>query len=142
MKLKQIEESLSSKGFKITKQRKQILDFILKTKGHFEIEDIVYKMKKKNKDVSRATIYRTIGLLKELGFVEEVIKYDNKTIYEIAGKGHHDHLICIKCGKIIEFEDKNIEKLQNKICKKYNFKPIYHRLEIFGVCEECQKGEK
>ncbi|GAB6072057.1 Fur family transcriptional regulator [Venenivibrio stagnispumantis] len=142
MKLKQIEESLSSKGFKITKQRKQILDFILKTKGHFEIEDIVYKMKKKNKNVSRATIYRTIGLLKELGFVEEVIKYDNKTIYEIAGKGHHDHLICIKCGKIIEFEDKNIEKLQNKICKKYNFKPIYHRLEIFGICEECQKGEK
>jgi len=142
MKLKQIEESLSSKGFKITKQRKQILDFILKTKGHFEIEDIVYKMKKKNKDVSRATIYRTIGLLKELGFVEEVIKYDNKTIYEIAGKGHHDHLICIKCGKIIEFEDKNIEELQNKICKKYNFKPIYHRLEIFGICEECQKGEK
>jgi len=142
MKLKQIEESLSSKGFKITKQRKQILDFILKTKGHFEIEDLVYKMKKKNKDVSRATIYRTISLLKELGFVEEVIKYDNKTIYEIAGKGHHDHLICIKCGKIIEFEDKNIEKLQNKICKKYNFKPIYHRLEIFGICEECQKGEK
>jgi len=77
-----------------------------------------------------------------LGYIEEVIKLNNKTFYEVANKEHHDHLICLSCGKIIEFHDEKIESIQNEVCKKYNFKPVYHRLEIFGICEDCQKKEK
>ena len=100
---------------------------------------MVHKIREKNIPVSRATVYRTLNIMKELGFVEEVIKINNKTIYEISIKEHHDHLICTSCGKIIEFQSKNIEKLQEKICSNYNFLPKFHRLEIFGLCERCQK---
>ncbi len=134
---------LKEKGLRYTRQREDVLKKILETKGHFEIEDIVLDFKKQNLDVSRSTVYRTLNILKELGIVNEVIKYKNKTLYEVALKEHHDHLVCEKCGKIIEFHSEEIEKLQNKICKDYNFKPTFHRLEIYGICEECQrKNEK
>jgi Fur family ferric uptake transcriptional regulator len=98
---------------------------------------MVKKIQKKNLPVSRATVYRTVGILKEMGLINEVIKFSNKTIYEVSLKQHHDHLICTKCGKIIEFSEEEIEKLQDKICKEYNFKPETHRLEIFGTCKKC-----
>ncbi len=130
---------LKEKGLRYTRQREDVLRKILETKGHFEIEDIVLDFKKQNLDVSRSTVYRTLNILKELGIVNEVIKYKNKTLYEVALKEHHDHLVCEKCGKIIEFHSEAIEELQNKICKDYNFKPTFHRLEIYGICEACQK---
>ena len=98
---------------------------------------MVKRIKEKNIPVSRATVYRTLNILKEMGLVNEVIKYRNKTIYEISLKQHHDHLICTKCGSIIEFSEEEIEKLQDKICKEYGFKPETHRLEIFGICKNC-----
>ncbi len=130
---------LKEKGLRYTRQREDILRKILETKGHFEIEDIVLDFKKHNLDVSRSTVYRTLNILKELGIVNEVIKFKNKTLYEVALKEHHDHLVCEKCGKIIEFHSEEIEELQNNICKDYNFKPTFHRLEIYGICEDCQK---
>ncbi len=130
---------LKEKGLRYTRQRENVLRKILETKGHFEIEDIVLDFKKQNLDVSRSTVYRTLNILKELRIVNEVIKYKNKTLYEVALKEHHDHLVCEKCGKIIEFHSEEIEELQNKICKDYNFKPTFHRLEIYGICEDCQK---
>jgi len=135
-------KKLKLKNLKLTKQRLEIIDEILNFNGHFEIEDLVFKSKEKNLKASRSTIYRTLVILKDLGYIEEVIKLNNKTFYEVANKEHHDHLICISCGKIIEFHDGKIESIQNEVCKKYNFKPVYHRLEIFGICEDCQKKEK
>ncbi len=139
----QFREFIREKGLKNTVQREAILNEVLQTGGHFEIEDIVYQMRKKNIPVSRATIYRTLNLLKDMGLINEVIKIDNKTIYELALKHHHDHLICKSCKKIIEFTDEEIEKLQDKICKAHNFFPETHRLEIYGYCQECfQKRKK
>ncbi len=137
--LSEFKNIIRKKGLKFTPQRKQIFEEILKTKGHFQIEDLVHKIKEKGIDVSRATVYRTLNIMKELGFVEEVIKFKNKTIYEISLKHHHDHLICTNCGKIIEFHEEKIEELQDKICKKYKFHPNFHRLEIFGLCNDCYK---
>ncbi|WP_456463823.1 Fur family transcriptional regulator [Persephonella sp.] len=137
--LKEFKQVIKSSGLKYTPQREKIFRVILSTKGHFEIEQLVHKIRSKNIDVSRATVYRTLDILKKLGYVNEVIKFKNKTIYEVALKEHHDHLICRKCGKIIEFHSEEIEKLQNKICKTYQFKPEFHRLEIFGLCKSCQK---
>ncbi len=136
---KQFKDYIKNKGLKFTSQRETVLEEILKTNGHFEIEDIVLKMKNKNINVSRATVYRTLNILKDMGLITEVIKYNNKTIYEISLKEHHDHLICTKCGKIIEFHEEEIEKLQDKICQLYEFVPSFHRLEIFGLCNDCRQ---
>lgn len=134
---KQFKDFITRKGLKFTSQRESVLEEILNVRGHFEIEDMVKRIKEKNIPVSRATVYRTLNILKEMGLVNEVIKYRNKTIYEISLKQHHDHLICTKCGSIIEFSEEEIEKLQDKICKEYGFKPETHRLEIFGICKNC-----
>lgn len=142
MNSEQIEKLIKEKNLKLTKQRKDILKELLKIKGHFEIEELAYKLKDKKIKASRATVYRTLSILKELGLINEVIKHGNKTYYEVNLKEHHDHLVCLSCGKIIEFHDEKIEKIQNKICKKFKFKPSYHRLEIFGICNECQKKLK
>ena len=137
--LADFKQTIKGLGLKYTPPREKVFKAILNTKGHFEIEQLVHKIQAKNINVSRATVYRTLDILKELGYVREVIKYKNKTIYEINLKEHHDHLICSKCGKIIEFHSNKIEELQDKICREYNFKPEFHRLEIFGLCEKCQK---
>jgi Fur family ferric uptake transcriptional regulator len=134
---KEFKNYMKEKNLKFTKQRMAVFEEVLNTDGHFEVEDIVYKIKEKNLNVSRATVYRTLNIIKEMGFVNEVIKFDNKTIYEVSLKEHHDHLICTECGKIIEFHKEEIEKLQDKICKNYGFKPSFHRLEIFGLCSDC-----
>jgi len=133
----QFKDFIKKKGLKFTSQREAVLEEILDTKGHFEIEDMVKKIKDKDIPVSRATVYRTLNILKEMGLITEVIKYSNKTIYEVSLKQHHDHLICKKCGQIIEFSEEEIEKLQDKICEEYGFKPETHRLEIFGTCKNC-----
>ncbi len=137
---REFKKYIKEKNLKFTQQRETILDEILNTKGHFQVEDIVHNIKNKNINVSRATVYRTLNILKDMGLVTEVIKFDNKTIYEISLKEHHDHLICTTCGKIIEFHEEEIEKLQDKICKNYQFTPSFHRLEIFGLCKECSKN--
>ncbi|HIQ48492.1 MAG TPA: transcriptional repressor [Aquifex aeolicus] len=126
---------------KITKSRLDMIDIIADYKKHFEIEELVnWISTRSDKKVSRSTVYRTVKLLEEFGAIKEVIKKNNKTIYEfVVGRSHHDHLVCTECGKIIEFVNEDIETLQDEICRQYGFKPIHHRLEIFGLCEECQK---
>ena len=136
--IKKFREYLQEQGLRYTEQREAVLKKILDTKGHFEIEEIVHKFKIDNVNVSRATIYRTLHILREIGIITEVIKYKNKTIYEVGLKHHHDHLICRKCGKIIEFHSDELERLQNDLCENYKFKPEFHRLEIYGLCNRCR----
>lgn len=131
------EKILKERGLKLTKQRLQIFKEIISKRGHFEIEDFVQRLKNKGVKVSRATVYRTLSILKDAGLVVEVVKFENKTYYEVGTKEHHDHLICLNCGKFIEFHEDEIEKIQEKVCAKYKFKPVYHRLEIYGICENC-----
>ncbi|MGC8853085.1 MAG: Fur family transcriptional regulator [Hydrogenobacter sp.] len=136
---KEFEQFLKQKGYKVTKSRLELIDKIAKYGSHFEIEQLVVWVSNQDKSVaSRSTVYRTVKLLQEFGAIREVIKLGNRTIYEfIAGKPHHEHLICVKCGKIIEFYKEEIEELQDRVCEEYNFTPINHRLEIFGLCKDC-----
>ncbi len=137
---REFERFLKSKGNKITKSRFDIIDMIASYGTHFEIEDLVRWISSQNKNIaSRSTIYRTVKLLQDFGAVREVIKLNNRTIYEfVVGKQHHEHLICINCGKIIEFYKQEIETLQDQVCKEHGFTPVNHRLEIFGICSECK----
>ena len=129
---------LKSKGLKFTPERKLILKEVFSFHKHFDVEELYYKLRKNNKNISRATIYRTLPLLVRSNLVKETMRYKNNANYEhIFGHDHHDHLLCIKCGKIVEFKEDKIEELQNLVCKKYDFKPVEHRLGIRGYCYEC-----
>jgi len=132
------EEYLKSKELKYTSERELILKAIFSFDKHFNVEDLFERLRKQGNEVSRATIYRTIPLLLQSGLITETFRCQDKISYEnIFNKKHHDHLLCVKCGKTIEFFNEEIEILQSEICKKYNFKPLEHRLGIKGYCEDC-----
>ncbi len=135
---------LKKDGLKITNQRINILKCIKLFKNHFNAEDVYEYLKKNLKEVSRASIYRMLPLLKKDGIIKEVGRDENdKIIYEcVENVPHHDHIVCIKCGKIIEFKNEKIEKLQNDICMQYKFKLLEHNMELKGICKECLKREK
>ena len=133
---------LKEKGLKFTPERETVLREIFSLHKHFDVDEIYLKVHKKDKRLSRATIYRTLPLLVESGLIVETFRCLGKGSYEhIFGHPHHDHMVCIKCGKIIEFSNKKIERLQEEVCKKYGFKSIEHRLGIKGYCRKCS-GER
>lgn len=139
MEKEKFKEFLLTRGLKLTKERKEILDEILSLQKHFDPEELFIRLRAKGSKVSRASIYRTIPLLIESGLIEEVEKIDRHAHYEkVSSDKHHDHMICLKCGKIIEFYSPTLEMLQNEICEKENFRCIKHSLEIHGYCKNCQ----
>jgi len=134
---------LKSKGLKFTPERETILREVFSLHKHFNVDELYERLHRHTKDISRATIYRTLPLLIKSGLVEETFQCQNKSSYEhIFGHKHHDHMLCINCGKIIEFREEGIERLQRAVCKKYGFHPIEHRLGIKGYCKECYEKIK
>ncbi len=129
---------LEKKDLKLTSQRRTILHQAMR-EGHFSAEDLLEFAKKEDPTVSKATVYRTLSLLKESNILEEQDFGDGKKLYERAqGRKHHDHLVCIKCGRILEFENEAIERLQDSEAGKHNFKIVYHSLKLFGFCHSCK----
>jgi Fur family ferric uptake transcriptional regulator len=132
------KEYLRKKGLRFTPERSVILKAIVSINGHFDVESLFERLKANDERISMATIYRSIPLFLNSGIIKESIRSDDRIHYERAfGRDHHDHLICIKCGAIIEFKDDRIEELQELVCKKYNFKPVEHKLGIHGYCKNC-----
>ncbi len=138
MEKQKFREFLQTKKLKLTKEREEILNEISDIKKHFDPEELFINLKKKGVKASRASVYRTIPLLVESGFIEEVERIDRHAHYErVSENQHHDHMICIKCSKVIEFYSPTLEILQKEICEKERFKGIRHSLEILGYCERC-----
>lgn len=135
---KLFSDFLEKKDLKLTSQRRTILHEAIAARGHFPAEKLLKLCKKKDPTISKATVYRTLTLLKDSKILEEQDFGEDKKYYELAlGHKHHDHFICIKCGKIIEFENEAIEKLQSLEAKKSSFKVVYHSLKLFGYCKNC-----
>ena len=132
-------EFLEKKDLKLTSQRRTILREAMGASGHFSAEKLLAFSKKADSTISKATVYRTLALLKESKVLEEQDFGDGKKLYERAqGRAHHDHLICVRCGVIIEFENQKIENLQNSEAAKHRFKIVYHSLKLFGFCSVCR----
>jgi Fur family ferric uptake transcriptional regulator len=130
---------LAEKRLKLTPQRRAILDVVFETHRHFDAEELVEIIRRKEKRISRATVYRTLDLLVKTGLVTAMELGEARKAYEhVVGHKHHDHLICTKCGRAIEFDDGFIELLQQKVCDRLNFEPQTHSLRIFGRCESCR----
>lgn len=135
---KSFSEFLEKQDLKLTSQRRTILRQALKSQKHFSAEELLKLAKKADPTVSKATVYRTLALLKESKILEEQDFGEGKMLYEMAlGHKHHDHFICIKCGSIIEFENDQIEVLQEAEARKKDFKIVYHSLKLFGFCRNC-----
>jgi Fur family ferric uptake transcriptional regulator len=137
---KVFRDYVQSKGLKFTPERQAILNHVFECHGHFEAEELLIDMRKSNKRVSKATIYRTLSLLVNSGLLREVIFGEKHAHYEhVYGHEHHEHLVCIGCGKIIEFTDERIEKFQEEICIANKFKAESHKFQIMGYCVDCAK---
>ncbi|MDO3379609.1 Fur family transcriptional regulator [Geoalkalibacter halelectricus] len=131
---------LSEKGLKSTQQRDIILEEFLAAGSHLSIEELYLRIREKHPNIGYATVYRTLKLFSECGIAEEHQFGDGQTRYEsVIGEEHHDHLICTRCKRIIEFEDPRIETLQDEVARRHNFKIENHRLELYGLCADCQK---
>jgi Fur family ferric uptake transcriptional regulator len=135
---KKFREHLKREGLKSTPERMVILREVLSAKKHFNADELYESIHRYNEKVSRATVYRTIPLLVECGIIIETLRCQGRVSYErIFGSEHHDHMVCLGCGKIIEFKDDRLEELQTQICERYEFKQVEHRLGIRGYCKEC-----
>lgn len=138
---KRFREFIAARGLKSTKERKEILDAVMETSGHFDPEELYQRLRGRGSKASRASVYRTIPLLIEGGFIEEVERIDKHAHYErVIGISHHDHMICTHCGRVIEFYSPTLEMLQDELCTKENFRKVRHHLEILGICSSCEAG--
>jgi Fur family ferric uptake transcriptional regulator len=137
-KEEQFRGYLKSKGLRFTPERRLILEAVFSIEDHFEAVDLLLKLWQQGSRVSKATIYRTLPFLVKSGLLREVVFGEKHAHYEhIYGHQHHDHLVCVNCGKIIEFSSESMENLQTEICLKHDFEAISHKFEITGYCKDC-----
>ena len=137
--LHRFKKALTREGLKYTPQRTAVLEEIIKDKGHRESEEIYLALKKRGQHVSRATVYRTMDILVNNGFARKMNLGDGRARYESkVNSPHHDHLVCMDCGLIVEFMNQKIEDLQDEIAIQYEFQLKRHIHQLFGLCKKCQ----
>jgi len=130
---------LKERGLKRTPEREKVFEVAFEIEGHFEAEDLAYRLRKKGSRVSIATVYRTLPILVKAGLLKEVIHGEKHLHYEHIHEGEcHDHLICMKCGKIVEFKKNSLRKIEEEICRENQFVPRKILIEIFGYCKKCR----
>lgn len=133
----EFERFLRGKQLKLTGQRETILKRVMRTRKHFSAEELADALKADK--ISKATVYRTLALLVEAGILAEHDFERGHKLYERATQQcHHDHLICVSCQRIIEFHNDVIERLQEEIAARHEFKIVSHTHQIFGRCARCQ----
>jgi len=132
------KEHLRLQRLKSTTQRDTIVRAFLETQRHVSVEELYTEVRKRNPRIGYATVYRTMKLLTECGVAAERHFRDGEARYESAEKKHHDHLICERCGYIVEFESDDIERLQEAAARRMGFNVLRHRHELFGLCEKAQ----
>jgi len=130
--MNKIEEKCITKGVRLTDQRKVIAEVMSASNNHPDVDELHKRVNKIDKKISIATVYRTVKLLEESGIIEKHDFKGGKARYEESPEEHHDHLIDINSGEIIEFVDKEIEILQNKVAAKLGYKLVDHKLELYG----------
>ena len=131
-------EFMNKKGLNTTSQRKTIASAFFNLPGHHSLEEFYHYIREEDSSIGQTTVYRTLKLLCEAGLAIETQFSDNITRFEVAiPHHHHDHMVCLKCGKIIEISDPRIEKLQKEIASHNKFQLTGHSHTLYGFCEEC-----
>jgi Fur family ferric uptake transcriptional regulator len=130
---------LRDRGLKSTSPRDDIARVFFQLGRHVSAEELYGEVKKINPHVGYATIYRTLKLLKDCELLTERHFDEDQARFEVAGEHHHDHFICEHCGKIVEFEDDAIERMQQDVAKKLGVVMTRHKLELYGLCHDCRR---
>ena len=128
-----IERRCLEHGLRMTGQRKVILRVLEDAKDHPDVEELYRRASKKDQRISLSTVYRTVRLLEEANILSRLDFGDGRARYEAAPLEHHDHLIDLNSGKVIEFHDEEIERLQEEIAKRLGYRLVSHRMELFAV---------
>lgn len=135
-----LKNLLTERQLKFTEERKQLLQEVLQLKSHFDADELYDIVCKKGLQISRDTVYRTLPLLLECGVVQKSVGDSRREYFERTSvKGHHDHMVCVSCGKVIEFNSPEIESLQDAVCDEHGFKLLFHDHRLFGHCNQCGK---
>ena len=128
-----IIERCEAKGLRLTEQRRVIAAVLEQAQDHPDVEELYNRASRQDASISLATVYRTVKLFEEAGILDRVEFGDGRARYEDATRDHHDHLIDLQSGQVIEFVDKEIEALQEKIAEKLGYELKGHKLELYGV---------
>lgn len=129
-----------TEGLKHSDQRLAIAEIAMSLEGHFNIQDVVRRAQEKHATIGAATVYRSVALLHNAGLLKETFVDEvGSTIYEVACDDHHDHIVCLDCGHIVEFRDEKIEKLQAGVSDKLKFSEVRHRHVIYAHCRYLEK---
>ncbi len=140
--LEDFRRYLREHSLPVTSQREQVAQVILESPGHLSVEDIEKRLRERGLRIGKATVYRTLDLLAKSGMIVERDFGEGFHRYEpVPGHPHHEHLICVRCGKVVEFSNERLERLKALIADEYGFRHLHHRLEIYGVCRECQQRD-
>jgi Fur family ferric uptake transcriptional regulator len=138
-----LREYLRARNLRMTPERKWVLRGVLSREGHFDAEELLAFLHRRQMPVSRATLYRTLDHLTASGLVKKHRFGGDHALFEPSyGRHHHDHMVCNRCDEVLEFINDDIERLQNKVCALHGFTATNHVMQIFGVCARCQKKER
>ena len=133
---------IKEQGLKATAQREDIAQAFFSTSRHISVEELYHEVRRLNPRVGYATVYRTVKLLKECGLAAERHFADGQARFEnVEAERHHDHIICERCGRIVEFIQPQIEQLQEAVAQRFGFVATNHKMEIYGICKECREGK-
>jgi len=133
---------LHDNGLKVTRERLTLLGELFSSTEHVDADSLFLKLRRREKGVSRATVYRTLDLLVSCGLARKSRLGREHYVYEAITPGkHHDHMVCTNCGRILEFYDPELEARQEEICRSHNFWASFHSLQIQGLCAECHDSD-
>lgn len=135
----ELKRIIRDMGLKVTAPRMAILEALGRGRAHVTAQEVFEKVKTKTNEIGFATVYRFLRSLADKGFVTEVRMGGMPARYELTPRAHHDHLTCTICGKIVEFENHDIENLQAMVARNNGFRLTGHVLELYGVCPRCQE---
>lgn len=133
---------LRERNLPVTQQREAVAETVFFADAHLSVGDIERALRARGLPVGKATVYRTLELLRQARLVQEHDFGEGLKRYEpLAAQSHHEHLICIECGKVVEFSSERLERMKSLIAEEYGFRHHHHRLEIYGICRECQRRD-
>jgi len=135
-----LDDFIRRKGLRRTNQRDAIVRAVFSKDEHFTAEELFERVRKADSDTSRATVYRTLGLLVEANLLQQIDLGDNQTTYDpnFLDKPSHNHLVCIDCGRVVEFEDVNLDLLNDCVTRRLGFKPLRQSIKIEANCEQLR----
>ncbi|WP_120946335.1 MULTISPECIES: ferric iron uptake transcriptional regulator [Helicobacter] len=135
--LERLRVSIRKNGLKNSKQREEVVSVLYKSGTHLSPEEITQSIRLSDKNTSISSVYRILNFLEKERFIYTLETNKNGRRYEIAAKEHHDHIICLQCGEIIEFVDAQIEERQMEVAKQFQAKLVSHDMKMFVVCAKC-----